>query len=70
LIFIELCRSCLLVLGSEALKEWARLQYKAVDNLISVAVYLIHKCNKENNDPKKAVWVQKNMVRKKKKACK
>ena len=37
-----------------------RLQSDAVDNFTSVSMYL-RTCNKESNDPRKVVWVQKNI---------
>lgn len=37
--FINLCRSCLLSLGSEDRKEWGRFQSNAVDNHTTVSLY-------------------------------
>lgn len=57
LTFIDLCRSCLPALGSEALKECGELESNTTSNLTSVT--FIYKWNKESNDPRKVVWVQK-----------
>lgn len=48
----DLCRSCLMDLGSDDLREWGRLQSSAVDSLTSVSGYFIHERNEESNGSK------------------
>lgn len=53
---MDLCRSRLPDLGAEDLEEWGGLKSDAVDSLTSVSVA------KKAIDPRKVMWVQKNMM--------
>ena len=56
---VDPCRSSLLDLESEALKEQGGLEFDAVDILTSVSVSFYTQCNNERNDLRKVVRVQK-----------